>query len=166
MEENVDITLKNGEICYSKFHAGLISKTDPSEIDDGTVFITQRRLVFKGKITLAMSMAKITACDSTPANRLSFHMENGNLITFDTKNILAPSIIEHIASIAGGAQPQDFSPLQENPARFVKQKIIEAPCLKPVRKKRKSRKNKITEDFFRALLLLIVIAGLYFYFRG
>ena len=174
MLETADIILKNGETCNSNFAAVLIGKTDEQENDDGIVYITNRRLIFKGKKSLACSLARILTCDSTPS-KLSLHMENGNLITFDTKQTYAPSVLAHIASIGKSAGEEDLSPIKsirewnaelEESRRITTQESNDARRAKSAKKRRKTRKQKLSEDLFVTLVSLIFIAILYFYFHS
>ena len=174
MLENADIILKNGETRYGKFDAVLIGKTAEQENDDGVVYITNKRLLFTGKKMLACSMAKISTYDATPG-KLSVHMENGNLIVFDTKKTYAPSVIAHISSISKSSGPEDIVTIKtcgewneaQEKERAHKIATPEVPGTvrraKTAKKRRKSRKKKIAEDFFTALLVLVVIAILYFF---
>ena len=175
MLENVDITLKNGEVCHSKFDAVLFGKTDDHENDDGIVYITNKRIVFHGKKILAFSIAKIRKSESNPG-KVSFLMENGNLIIFDTKSTFAPSVITHIASIEKGAGTEEIPPLKtileweaeqetERAGQKHRQEYFEAPQAKPVRRRRKSRKKKITEDIITTIIILAVIVILYLCFK-
>ena len=175
MLENADIILKNGETRYGKFDAVLIGKTAEQENDDGVVYITNKRLLFTGKKMLACSMAKVLTYDATPG-KLSLHMENGNLIVFETKQTFAPSVIAHISSIAKGTGFDDIVPIKSRGEWDAEQEQERAPIIatpevpatvrrsKSAKKRRKSRKKKIAEDFFTALLVLVVIAILYFFF--
>ena len=175
MLENADIILKNGETCYSKFDAVLIGKTVEQEDDGGVVYITNKRLLFKGKKMLACSMARVLTYDTTPS-KLSLHMENGNLIVFDTIHTFAPSITTHISSIVNGAGFEDIVPLKTIGEQNAEQeqecasKIAnpEYPATvrraKSAKKRRKSRKKKIAEDLFVTLMILLVIGILYFFF--
>lgn len=174
MLENIDIILKNGETCNSKFAAVLTGKTSEQENDDGIVYITNRRLIFKGKKSLACSIAKILTYDSTPS-KLSLHMENGNLITFETKHTYAPSVISHIASIGKSTDEEDISSIMsirewneeiEKSRHKTTQENNDARRTKSAKKRRKKRKQKIAEDLFVTFASLIVIAILYFYFHN
>ena len=174
MLENVDITLKKDEVCYSKFNAVLVGKADEQAKDEGILYITKKRLIFKGKITLAFSIARIAACDSRDGKHV-FRMENDNLITFETNSVLTPSVMPHIESIVKFAEEKDFTPLKENPAwsadrkwekiqQLPRQSFSAKQRTKPAKAKRKSRKNKMAEDIISAAVVLLVIAALYYFF--
>jgi hypothetical protein len=168
MPEKLDVFFKRNEVCLSQFKAELIGKTVEQENDDGIVYITNKRLFFKGKKSLALSISKILAYESS-FDKLIIQLENGNVITFNTKNLLASSVKDHIISLADA---QTVSPLQESPGwkapeqqnafGLEEQAVTKHHHVKL--SKRKSRKQKLAADIMFSLLFLSIIALSYWFF--
>jgi len=120
---NVDIVLKKGETCFSKFEATRMD-TDYSdyekEIDeeDGIIYITSQRFIFKGdKKVKTIPLLKIVSCVGETST-LTISPDNGVSVDYDCGRILASSASEQILAIINGA---NVAPLRENAQWYQKQ---------------------------------------------
>ena len=163
----LDIILKKDEECYSKFEATkLDSETDYSDFftesddEDGFIYITSQRFIFKGdKKTKTIPMAKILACNNEEYT-IKISPENGESITYDTKEALASSVCRQILAIIND---EEILPLERNEEVFKKKELEYQKHVAEIEEREKrekiaAEKKEKSEQRNHNLLILSLIA--------
>ena len=112
----IDIALRKNETLYSMIAAQRYlddSNREDDEIEDGTIYITSKRFIFKGELeTLTIAIGKILACECENFE-ITISPSNAPAQTFHVGEILPESIEAQIMAIISGET--DIPAIEENP---------------------------------------------------
>ncbi|MHC1758965.1 MAG: hypothetical protein AB9917_05505 [Negativicutes bacterium] len=114
----LDIALRKNETLYSMIAAQRYlddsnREREDDEIEDGTIYITSKRFIFKGELgTLTIALGKVLSCECENFE-FTISPSNGPAQTFHVGEILPESIEAQIMAIISG--DTEIPAIEENP---------------------------------------------------
>lgn len=120
MSLSAGISLKNGEICHSRFAATRLEAhpqyyDDDTDEESGVIYVTSQRFIFKGsRKTKTLLLSRLAGCDGS-TDVLTISAASGKTVNYHTGPLLASSVAEQLRAILAGGAPETVPRLREQP---------------------------------------------------